>query len=206
MARSPKCRELALHPLINSLCEKYLAPYSNGYQLHFTQAISIGPNEDPQILHRDRGVWGGYVNRSIETQFSTIWAISDFTEANGSTRIVPGSHKWDKERYPNEDEIVLATMPAGSIMIYNGSVMHGGGKNTTHNDHRLAVLLHYTLTWLRQEENQYLSCPPEIAKELSPELRNLMGYTQGGPVLGYYSTPGPAGEGFEVAGPETLFE
>ena len=206
MARSPKCRELALHPLINSLCEKYLAPYSNGYQLHFTQAISIGPNEDPQILHRDRGVWGGYVNRSIETQFSTIWAISDFTEANSSTRIVPGSHKWDKERYPNEDEIVLATMPAGSIMIYNGSVMHGGGKNTTHNDHRLAVLLHYTLTWLRQEENQYLSCPPEIAKELSPELRNLMGYTQGGPVLGYYSTPGPPGEGFEVAGPETLFE
>ena len=205
MARSPKCRELALHPLINSLCEKYLAPYSNGYQLHFTQAISIGPNEDPQILHRDRGVWGGYVNRSIETQFSTIWAISDFTEANGSTRIVPGSHKWDKDRQPNDDEIILATMPAGSIMIYNGSVIHGGGENTTDNHHRLAVLLHYTLTWLRQEENQYLSCPPEIAKELSPELRNLMGYTQGGPVLGYYSTPGPPGEGKEIASPEALF-
>ena len=90
-------------------------------------------------------------------------------------------------------------------MIYNGSVMHGGGENTTNNDNRLAVLLHYTLTWLRQEENQYLSCPPEIAKELSPELRNLIGYTQGGPVLGYYSTPGPPGEGFEVAGPESLF-
>ena len=205
MARSPKCRELALHPLINSLCEKYLAPYSNGYQLHFTQAISIGPNEDPQILHRDRGVWGGYINRSIETQFSTIWAISDFTEANGSTRIVPGSHKWDKDRQPNDDEIILATMPAGSIMIYNGSVIHGGGENTTDNHHRLAVLLHYTLTWLRQEENQYLSCPPEIARGLSSELRNLMGYTQGGPVLGYYSTPGPPGEGVEVADPENLF-
>ena len=205
MARSPKCRELALHPLINSLCEKYLAPYSNGYQLHFTQAISIGPTEYPQILHRDRRVWAGYVNRSIETQFSTIWAISDFTEANGSTRIVPGSHKWDKDRQPNDDEIILATMPAGSIMIYNGSVIHGGGENTTDNHHRLAVLLHYTLTWLRQEENQYLSCPPEIAKELSPELRNLMGYTQGGPVLGYYSTPGLPGEGKEIASPEALF-
>ena len=90
-------------------------------------------------------------------------------------------------------------------MIYNGSVMHGGGKNTTNNDYRLAVLLHYTLTWLRQEENQYLSCPPEIAKELSPELRSLMGYTKGGPVLGYYSTPGSPGEGVEVAGPESLF-
>ena len=88
IARSPKCRELALHPL--ALCETYL-PDSNGYQLHFTQDICIGPNEDHK--HRDR-TWGGYVNRSIETQFSTIWAISDFTTTNGATRIVPGSHKY----------------------------------------------------------------------------------------------------------------
>ncbi|MEE2682515.1 MAG: phytanoyl-CoA dioxygenase family protein [Actinomycetota bacterium] len=206
MARSPKCRELALHPLINSLCGEYLNPYSDGYQLHFTQAISIGPDEDPQVLHRDRGVWGGYLNRSIETQFSTIWAISDFTSTNGATQIVPGSHKWDKDRQPTENEIALATMPAGSIMIYNGSVLHGGGRNTTSNEYRLAVLLHYTLTWLRQEENQYLSCPPEIAKELSAELRALMGYTQGGPVLGFYSTPTGPGLGVEVAAPEKLFE
>ena len=72
MARSPMCRELAMHPLINSLCSRYLSQYSDGYQLHFTQAVSIGPDEDCQILHRDRGVWGNYMNRSIETQFSTI--------------------------------------------------------------------------------------------------------------------------------------
>ena len=205
MARSAKCRELALHPLVNSVCGKYLAPYSDGYQLHFTQAICIGPDEDPQALHRDRGVWGGHLNRSIETQFSTIWAISEFTAANGATRIVPGSHKWDRDRQPEEEEIALATMPAGSVMFYNGSVLHGGGRNATSDDYRLAVLLHYTLVWLRQEENQYLSCPPEIAKTLSPELRALMGYTQGGPVLGFYSTPGEPGEGVEVAAPETLF-
>ena len=205
MARSAKCRELALHPLVNSVCGKYLAPYSDGYQLHFTQAICIGPDEDPQALHRDRGVWGGHLNRSIETQFSTIWAISEFTATNGATRIVPGSHKWDRDRQPAEEEIALATMPAGSVMFYNGSVLHGGGRNATSDDYRLAVLLHYTLVWLRQEENQYLSCPPEIAKTLSPELRALMGYTQGGPVLGFYSTPGEPGEGVEVAAPETLF-
>ena len=205
MARSPKCRELALHPLVNSVAGKYLAPYSDGYQLHFTQAICIGPDEDPQALHRDRGVWGGHLNRSIETQFSTIWAITEFTATNGATRIVPGSHKWDRDRQPEEEEIALATMPAGSVMFYNGSVLHGGGRNATSDDYRLAVLLHYTLVWLRQEENQYLSCPPEIAKTLSPELRALMGYTQGGPVLGFYSTPGEPGEGVEVAAPETLF-
>ena len=76
MARSPKCRELALNPTINTLSEKFLEPHCDGYQLHFTSAISIGPNETPQILHRDRGVWGGYVRRKIETQLSTVWALS----------------------------------------------------------------------------------------------------------------------------------
>ncbi len=97
-------------------------------------------------------------------------------------------------------------MSAGSVLFYNGSVLHGGGTNSTQSTNRIAVLLHYTLSWLRQEENQYLSCPPEVAKDLSPELRSLMGYTQGGPVLGFYSTPGAPGEGVELAAPENLFK
>ena len=96
-------------------------------------------------------------------------------------------------------------MRAGSVLLYNGTVLHGGGENTTHHE-RVGVLLHYTLNWLRQEENQYLSCPPEIAKTVDPELRALMGYTLGGPVLGFYSTPGAPGEGVELAPPERLFE
>ena len=205
MARSPMCRELAMHPLINSLCSRYLSQYSDGYQLHFTQAVSIAPDEDCQILHRDRGVWGNYMNRSIETQFSTIWAISEFTRANGATQIVPGSHKWPKDRLPSKEEIVSAEMPAGSTMIYNGSVLHGGGANTTVAEHRLAVLLHYTLSWLRQEENQYLSCPPDIAAELPADLRRLMGYSQGGPVLGFFSSPELSASPIELADPERLF-
>jgi len=206
MARSPKCRELALHPFVNSVCEQYLSPYSQGYQLHFTQAIDLAPGEGHQDLHRDRGVWGPYINRSIETQFSTIWAISDFSKDNGATRIVPGSHTWDRDRKPESREISSAEMSAGSVLFYNGSVLHGGGTNSTESANRIAVLLHYTLSWLRQEENQYLSCPPEVAKDLSPELRSLMGYTQGGPVLGFYSTPGAPGEGVELAAPENLFK
>ena len=85
MARSPKCRELALDPTINALSKKFLQPHCDDYQLHFTSAISIGPNETAQILHRDRGVWVGYVPRRIETKFITIWAINDFTTENGAT-------------------------------------------------------------------------------------------------------------------------
>ena len=206
IARSPACRKLALDRRINNTAKKYLTPHANGYQLHFTQAVNIGPGEKAQPLHRDRGLWGGKIPRRIETQLSTIWAISDFTSKNGATQIVPGSHLWDATREPQEHEIVRAEMKAGSLLIYSGTVIHGGGANTTEQDHRLGVLIHYTLDWLRQEENQYLSCPPEIAKTLDPELQRLIGYSKGGPVLGFYSTPGAPGEGYELADPSKALD
>ncbi len=204
MARSPGCRDLALKPLINELCSKFLEDFTDGYQLNFTQAIEISPSETIQPLHRDRGVWGGYLNRKIETQFSTIWAMTDFTQTNGATRLVPGSHKWDKDRKPSEQEITFAEMSAGSVLLYGGSILHGGGSNTTDSDKRLAVLIHYTLSWLRQEENQYLSCPPEIAAELPVELRDLMGYSLVNPILGFFSPYDK--KGVELVSPKHIFE
>jgi hypothetical protein len=204
MARSPGSRDLALNPLINELCSKFLEDFTDGYQLNFTQAIEISPSETTQPLHRDRGVWGGYLNRKIETQFSTVWAMTDFTQANGATCLVPGSHKWDKDREATEQEILVAEMSAGSVLLYGGSILHGGGANTTDSDNRLAVLIHYTLSWLRQEENQYLSCPPEIASELPVELRDLMGYSLVNPILGFFSPHDK--KGVELVSPKRIFD
>jgi ectoine hydroxylase-related dioxygenase (phytanoyl-CoA dioxygenase family) len=144
------------------------------------------------------------VPRRIETQLSTIWAVSDFTRDNGATLLAPGSQHWDKDRQPEPHEIAAAEMTAGSVLVHTGTVLHGGGTNLT-DTHRLGVLLHYTLNWLRQEENQYLSCPPDVAEDLPPELRALMGYSQGGTVLGFYSAPVGPGLGPEIASPERLF-
>ena len=204
MARSSECRVLALNPLINEVSKFFLEPHSDGYQLHFTSAIDIAPGESEQILHRDRGVWGGYIPRKIETQLSTVWAITDFTKENGATQVVPGSHKWDRNREPSPEEICYAEMSRGSVFIYTGSVMHGGGANNS-DKNRLGVFLHYAPTWLRQEENQYLSCPPHIAKDLSPELRALMGYSKGGYVLGFYSDPESKNGELESVSPEKMF-
>jgi len=204
IARSPECRVLALDPKINQVSKEFLEPYSEGYQLHFTSAVNIGPGEKRQILHRDRGVWGGYIPRKIETQLSTVWAITDFTKENGATQVVPGSHRWDKERDPLDKEICYAEMSAGSVFIYTGSVMHGGGDNNSKNN-RLGIFLHYAPTWLRQEENQYLSCPPKIAKKLDPELRSLIGYSKGGYVLGFFSDPDDREGKLESVSPEKLF-
>ncbi len=206
IARSEACQELALHKKINEISKLYLEPHGDGYQLHFTSAVCIGPGESKQILHRDRGIWGGYLPRKVEPLMSTIWAITEFTKANGATQVVPGSHKWDKDRIPREDEIAYAEMKAGSVLLYTGTVLHGGGQNETHNESRTGVFLHYALNWLRQEENQYLSCPPDIAKNLSPEIRSLIGYSKGGYVLGFYSDPYDKSASFESVSPENMFK
>ena len=204
MARSKTCQDLALDPFINQMADSFLGPHCESYQLHFTSAIQIGPGESSQILHRDRGVWGGYIPRKIETQFSTVWAINDFTKENGATQVVPGSHKWHKDRQPLPEEIAYAEMKAGSVFIYTGSVLHGGGTNNT-DEPRLGVFLHYAPSWLRQEENQYLSCPPEVAKDFSPKLRSLIGYSKGGYVLGFFTDPEDKEGRLESVSPEKIF-
>ncbi|MCP5179720.1 MAG: phytanoyl-CoA dioxygenase family protein [Pseudomonadales bacterium] len=204
VARSPACRELVMHPLINAACDLFLSPFCDRYQLHLTQVIRIMPEQGEQVLHRDRLAWGGFVPRSIEPQLNTIWAITDFTQTNGATRVVPGSNQWPDERQAHEDEITYAGMTAGSVIVYSGSVIHSGGRNTSDAD-RVGINITYSLGWLRQEENQFLSCPPHIARELDPELRALLGYSMGSYALGYFSPPTPPGENPEVVPPEFLF-
>lgn len=188
VARSPLCREIVAHPRILELANTFLAPWTNRIQLHLTQVIRIMPGQGTQPLHRDRLAWGGFVPREIEPQFNTIWALTDFTEENGATRIVPGSPAWDDDRRAEPGEKRQAVMPAGSVLLYSGSVIHGGGENRSEAD-RWGLNITYTLTWLRTEENQYLSCPPEVARDLDPELQELLGYTMGSYALGYWSDP-----------------
>ena len=206
IARSEACRNLAMQPLVNEVSEKYLSPFCDGYQLHFTSAVSIGPGESKQILHRDRGIWGGYLPRRIEPLMSTIWAVTEFTKENGATQIVPGSHLWEKDRIPKSNEIAYAEMKPGSVLLYTGTVLHGGGANSSKNDIRTGVFLHYALNWLRQEENQYLSCPPDIAKDIPQEVRSLIGYSKGGYILGFYSDPKDKKAVYESVSPENIFK
>ena len=201
IARSEICRRLATNMQLLDIADGMLGKFSPTVQLSLTQAVNIAPGEGAQILHRDRGLWGGHIPRRIETQLGTMIAVTDFTHENGATRVVPGSAYWDAKRQAEPDEIASAEMKAGSILVYNGTVIHGGGPNATDTP-RLGVLLHYTLGWLRQQENMYLSCPPEIAKDFTPQLRRLLGYAQGSPVMGFYSDPDGTRD---IASPEELF-
>jgi ectoine hydroxylase-related dioxygenase (phytanoyl-CoA dioxygenase family) len=153
------------------------------------------------VLHRDRLAWGTHLPLSIEPQFNTIWALTDFTAANGATRVVPGSQRWPWEQKATPDQVVQAEMSAGSVLLYTGTVLHSGGRNTS-DVSRLGLNITYCLGWLRQEENQYLSCPPHIARTLDPELQELLGYTQGNYALGYYTDPESSEPGRDILPPE----
>jgi hypothetical protein len=199
VARSPAVREAVTDPRIALLCEHLLKANCERWQLHLTQLIRIMPGQGAQPIHRDRWAWGAHL-KGIEPQLNTIWALTDFTAENGATQVVPGSSTWPDDRKAEPHEITQAVMKAGSVLVYTGSVFHGGGANRSDQD-RWGLNLTYALGWLRQEENQYLACPPEIARTLSPELQDLLGYALGGYALGYYTPPLPPGEGPELVPP-----
>lgn len=204
VARSAACRDAVMQPTIVEGAKAFLAPYCETIQLHLTQFIRIKPGQEVQPLHRDRLAWGGYLLPTLEPQFNTIWAITDFTRENGATNVIPGSNRWDPERHPSRDEVEYAEMEAGSVLVYSGSVVHSGGANVSDAD-RIGLNITYALGWLRQEENQYLSCPPEIAREFDPELQAMLGYAMGSYALGYFTPPLPPGKGPEVVPPDFLF-
>lgn len=203
-ARSQACRDLITDRAILAATEEFLKPYCDVFQLHLTQMITIHPGQGRQPLHRDRLAWGGFLPAELEPQLNTIWAVTDFTKENGATQVVPGSNQWDPARQAEPGEVEQAEMSAGSVLVYSGSVIHSGGENRSHS-RRMGLNLTYTVGWLRQEENQYLSCPPEIARDFSPELQALLGYAMGSYALGYFSPPASPGEAPEVVPPQWLF-
>jgi ectoine hydroxylase-related dioxygenase (phytanoyl-CoA dioxygenase family) len=184
IARSPASRDLVRHPLILDVTAKLLDRAKN-HQVHLTQIISIGPGSPGQDIHRDQWAFDFFEFPSdYHVQCNTIWAMTDFTEENGATRLIPGSQDWPNEFGHGVDETVPAEMTKGSCLLYTGKVYHGGGENRS--DHtRVGLNLTYCVAWLRQEENQYLSCPPEITVELDDDLLKLMGYRIGAYALGY---------------------
>jgi hypothetical protein len=184
VARSAKAREIVMHPLILGGAKELLS-HATSFQLHLTQVIAIGPGEPAQPVHRDQWAFDFFpFPKGYEVQFNTIWALTDFTEENGATRVIPGSTLFeDRLQFKNEDTIP-AEMRRGSVLCYNGSVYHGGGANRS-NTTRIGINITYNLSWLRQEENQYLSVPLEIARTLPVDLLKLIGYRRGAYALGY---------------------
>ena len=184
IARSPGCRELVMHSLALGTARSFLG-HATTLQLHLTQAIAIGPGETPQPIHRDQWAFDFFpFPAGYEVQCNTIWALTDFTEVNGATRVVLGSNLREDRLSFGPDDTEPATMNRGSVLFYSGSVYHGGGANNSAGT-RIGLNITYNVGWLRQEENQYLSVPREVAETLPVDLLRVMGYDRGAYTLGY---------------------
>lgn len=184
VARSETFRDIVQHPMVLATARGVLA-HSATIQLHLTQVIGIGPGEPAQQIHRDQWAFDFFpFPKNYEVQCNTIWAMTDFTVANGATRIIPKSNHFEDKLEFDGSTSEPAEMRKGSVLFYTGSLYHGAGANTSE-ETRCGINVTYCVSWLRQEENQYLSTPFDIARTLPIELLKLMGYARGAYALGY---------------------
>ena len=187
--------ELIAHSRVMEIADAVLLPHCDSYRIGSCTAIEICPGEEDQMLHRDDEFYPMRIP-NVEFQLSAMWALDDFTLENGATRVVPGSN--DLRRIPDVEEadVVQAVMPKGSVLYYLGSTIHGGGANRSQST-RSGLITTYSLGWLRQEENHYLTIPREVAETYPDHVRRLMGYQTHGTYLGVY--PGdPDGNWFRA--------
>ncbi|MEW9678297.1 phytanoyl-CoA dioxygenase family protein [Pseudomonas sp. TE50-2] len=202
IGRSDTAVEVAMNPLFLGVARQILQTPTHVWvgsdriemapdiQLSITQAIQIGPGQGLQPLHRDdaTSLWR-HPQYGREARLQMMLAISDFTEENGATRVIPGSHLWDDERMPTQKETVAAQMPAGSALLWMGSVYHGGGANTSAAP-RTGLTMAYDLAFLRLEENHFLSIPIERVRQLPAEMQRLLGWSASSTLLGWVEIDG----------------
>jgi ectoine hydroxylase-related dioxygenase (phytanoyl-CoA dioxygenase family) len=163
-------------------------PSCDAIELNLTQAIAIEPGETPQFLHRDEDLWP--FPNTFEIMANAMWMIDDFTIENGATRLIPGSHRWPRDREPVPGEALSATAPAGSVVLWLGGVLHGGGANASQ-DTRRGLVISYRLGWLASAEKLLLSTPLEIARKLPERVQRLLGYQVHRPNLGWIEGQDP---------------
>ncbi len=203
--KAPNYIDLITDDRLLTIMDHFLTPNCGQYRLNSSEIIEIHGGETAQELHWDDVIWPAHFwAPDLLLQFNVMIAATDFTESNGATLVVPGSHKWDhSKRQPKQKEITQAVMKAGSAVFIPGKTLHGGGNNTD-GIKRRAIVASYVLGWLRTQENHFLHTSIDEAMKWPERVRQLLGYDlyahydeniQGGP-LGYY----------EYGSPSALFE
>jgi len=172
LARGKLYEAIPVHARVLPIVERVLDP---GCLVSSLSSIAIDPGEAPQVLHADDQIIP-LPRPHVPIVCNTMWALTDFTTANGATRLVPGSHARDRAPLLGEEvDTVAAEMRKGSVLVYNGSLWHGGGANRT-SGRRHGVAMNYCAGWVRQQENQQLGIPLDVARGFSPRLRKLCGF------------------------------
>jgi ectoine hydroxylase-related dioxygenase (phytanoyl-CoA dioxygenase family) len=188
LAHGPDFEEVPVHPAILPICEGVL---DEGLLVSSLSSIAIGPDESPQPIHADDQIIP-LPKPHPPTVCNTMWALTEFTEANGATRIIPGSHKADASPdLLSHYDSIPAEMAKGSVLVWHGSLWHGGGANTTQR-RRVGIAMNYCAGYIRQQENQQLGLPLTTVRQFSLRLQQLVGYGVYSGLIGHIDKKVPA--------------
>ena len=172
LAHGPRFEAIPVHENVLPVVEGVL---DAGCLVSSLSSIAIHPGESAQPIHADDQLLP-LDKPHVATVCNSMWALTDFTEENGATRIIPGTHKLDHSPvYGSEHASIPAEMRRGSVLVWHGSLWHGGGANRSHSV-RVGIAMNYCAGWIRQQENQQLGLSLETARSFSPRLRELVGY------------------------------
>lgn len=173
LAHGKLYERIAEHAAVLPIVEEVL---DRGCLVSSLSSIAISPGEAAQPIHAD-DMLIPMPRPHVPLVCNTMWALTDFTEANGATRVMPGTHLSpdNPELGRSYEGTTAAVMPRGSVLVFNGSMWHGGGANTTTGT-RVGIAMNYCAGYIRQQENQQLGVPREVARGFSPRLRKLCGY------------------------------
>jgi len=187
LAHGTPFEQVPVHPSVLPVIEGVL---DAGCLISSLSSIAIDPGEIAQPIHADDMVIPlDKPHRPIVC--NSMWALTDFTEANGATRLVPGSHKLANPEYGGGYETIAGEMRAGDVLIWDGSLWHGGGANTT-GQRRMGMAMNYCAGFIRQQENQQLGLAPDQVRAFSPRLRELVGYGVYQGLIGHIDKKSPA--------------
>jgi ectoine hydroxylase-related dioxygenase (phytanoyl-CoA dioxygenase family) len=188
LARDPVFACVPVQPAVLAVVEGVL---DRGCLVSSLSSIDIGPGETAQPIHADDQLMP-LAKPHVPTVCNTMWALTDFTEANGATRVVPGSHVADASPdFGSPYDSVPAEMEAGSVLVWHGSLWHGGGANTTP-ERRVGLAMNYCAGWIRQQENQQLGIPLDLLRTFEPRLQALCGFTVYNGLIGHIDKHSPA--------------
>jgi ectoine hydroxylase-related dioxygenase (phytanoyl-CoA dioxygenase family) len=181
-------QRVPLHDSVLPVVERVLDP---GCLISSLSSINIGPGETAQPIHAD-DMLIPITKPHPPTVCNSMWALTDFTEANGATRIIPGTHVYDHSpNYGQDYDSIPAAMPKGSVLIWHGSLWHGGGANRT-DERRIGIAMNYCAGYIRQQENQQLGVPPKLVATFPQRLQELVGYGIYNGLIGHIDKRTPA--------------
>ena len=195
-SKTPAFVDVLADTRLLGVMDHLLGPLCTSYMLSAAELIEIRNQETAQRLHTDNNSWPTHIQNMGPLVANAMVALSDFTEDNGATLVVPGSHLWAKGHLPQPEDIAQAVMPAGSVAFFTGDTIHAGGTSTSDQSRR-GLSISYCVGWLRPVENHYLNLNIDDVRAMPERARELLGYDvydgtgRGNGVLGYYEMGSP---------------